>query len=186
MRPKRHKDIQRVLISESAIKRRVKALGERISRDYVGQKVIVVSVLKGSVIFLADLLRRIVVPCSLDFMAVSSYAGVKSTGAVRMLMDLRENPKGKNIILVEDIVDSGLTLAFLRESLLARDVASLKVCALLDKPDCHRVPVSLDYLGFSVPDEFVVGYGLDFTEQYRELPYIGVLKKAVYRRKVYS
>ena len=173
---KPHDDIQRVLLSEQDLRRRVKALGEEISRDYAGQKLILVSVLKGSVVFLADLIRVLREPCSVDFMAVSSYAGTKSSGVVRMTMDLRENPAGKNLLLVEDVVDTGLTLNYLIDSLKARRVGSLKVCALLDKPDCRRVPVSVDYVGFTLPNEFVVGYGLDYQEKYRGLPYIGVLK----------
>jgi hypoxanthine phosphoribosyltransferase len=176
--PKR--DVARVLVSDTAIRRKVRQLGQQISRDYKGRKIILVSILKGSVVFLADLLRSIEVPCAVDFMAVSSYVGSETSGVVRVTMDLRETPEGKNIILVEDIVDTGLTLAYLKNSLLARGVRSLKVCALLDKPECHRVPVRLDYLGFSIPNEFVVGYGLDYDERYRSLPYIGVLDRAVY------
>src|SRR5688572_22691735 len=149
------KDIARVLVSETALRRRVKALGEQISNDFQGQKVILVSVLKGSVVFLADLMRALQVPCAVDFMAVSSYIGSESSGVVRVTMDLRESPEGKNIILVEDIVDTGLTLNYLKGLLRARNVRTLKVCSLLDKPDCHRVPVSLDYLGFTIPNEFV-------------------------------
>jgi len=177
--PKR--DIERVLVSETAIKRCVRRLGEQISRDYEGQKIILVSVLKGSVVFMADLLREINIPCAVDFMAVSSYVGSETSGVVRVTMDLRESPEGKNIILVEDIVDTGLTLAYLKKNLLTRRVKSLRVCALLDKPDCHRVPVSLNYMGFSIPNEFVVGYGLDYAERYRSLPHIAVLKREVYK-----
>jgi hypoxanthine phosphoribosyltransferase len=176
------KDTARVLISETALRRRVKALGRQISRDYAGQKVILVSVLKGSVVFLADLMRAIKTPCAVDFMAVSSYVGSESSGVVRVTMDLRESPEGKNVILVEDIVDTGLTLAYLKDLMRARSVRSLKICALLDKPECHRAPVSLDYLGFSIPNEFVVGYGLDYAERYRNLPHIAVLKRSVYEK----
>jgi hypoxanthine phosphoribosyltransferase len=175
-------DIARTLVSELSIRRRVTELGKMVSRDFQGQKVTLVSILKGSVVFLADLLRAVDIPCAVDFMAVSSYVGSESSGVVRVTMDLRESPEGKNLILVEDIVDTGLTLAYLREILLARNVKSLKVCALLDKPDCHRVPVQLDYLGFTIPNEFVVGYGLDYAERYRSLPYIGVLDRAVYEK----
>ncbi len=174
------RDIARVLISETALKRRVKAMAGQISRDYRGQKLTLVAVLKGSVVFLADLLRAMDVACVVDFMAVSSYSGTESSGVVRLTMDLRESPAGKNILLVEDIVDTGLTLAYLQESLFARRVKSLKVCALMDKPACHRAPVSLDYCGFEIPNEFVVGYGLDYRERYRNLPYVGVLKPGVY------
>lgn len=174
------RDIARVLVPEAAIRRRVKSLADRISRDYAGQRLTLVAVLKGSVVFLADLLRGLDIACTVDFMAVSSYAGTESSGVVRLTMDLRESPAGKNILLVEDIVDTGLTLAYLQESLFARRLKSLKVCALMDKPECHRVPVSLDYCGFKIPNEFVVGYGLDYKERYRNLPYIGVLRPAVY------
>jgi hypoxanthine phosphoribosyltransferase len=174
------RDIARVLLSEQALRNRVRELGRRISKDFRGKKVVLVSILKGSVVFLSDLLRSLEIPCAVDFMAVSSYVGSESSGVVRVTMDLRESPEGKNIILVEDIIDTGLTLNYLKESLLARRVRTLKVCALLDKPECHRVPVELDYLGFSIPNEFVVGYGLDYAERYRGLPYVGVLKPAVY------
>lgn len=176
------RDTARVLLSEAALRRRVKAIGRQISKDYAGQKVILVSILKGSVVFLADLMRAIKVPCAVDFMAVSSYVGSESSGVVRVTMDLRESPEGKNIILVEDIVDTGLTLAYLKDLMKARSVKSLKICALLDKPECHRVPVSLDYLGFTIPNEFVVGYGLDYAERYRSLPHIAVLKRSVYEK----
>lgn len=178
------RDIDRVLISEAKLKRRVKAMASQISRDYRGQKLTLVAVLKGSVVFLADLLRALDVTCVVDFMAVSSYAGTESSGVVRLTMDLRESPAGKNILLVEDIVDTGLTLAYLQESLFARRVKSLKICALMDKPVCHRVPVQLDYCGFEIPNEFVVGYGLDYRERYRNLPYVGVLKPGVYAEDV--
>ncbi|MBI4396469.1 MAG: hypoxanthine phosphoribosyltransferase [Elusimicrobia bacterium] len=179
---KKWPDIERVLLSETVLQRRVKELGRRISRDYRGEKVVLVSVLKGSVVFLADLIRAISVPCAVDFLAVSSYAGSESSGEVRLTMDLRESPEQKNVLLVEDIVDTGLTLNYIKGLLAAHHVKSLKVCALLDKPACRRIPVALDYLGFSIPDEFVVGYGLDYAERFRNLPFIGVLRPSFIRR----
>lgn len=170
-------DFEKILIPAPALRRRVRALGRRISRDYQGQKLTVVCVLKGSLVFMADLLRAVHIPCDVDFMAVSSYTGTRS-GAVRLALDLRANVAGQNVLLVEDIVDTGLTLSYLREILSARRVKSLKVCALLDKPSRHRAPVSVEYVGFRVPDRFVVGYGLDFHERYRNLPSIAVLKKS--------
>ena len=182
----RHPDIQRVLLSERVLRQRVRELGRRISRDYAGRDILVVAVLRGGVIFLADLIRTLSVPCALDFMAVSSYEGTTSTGAARLTLDLNKNPEGKHILLVEDVADTGLTLARLRRILKARRVASLRTCALLDKPSGRRVPLKLDYVGFRLPPGFVVGYGLDYEEKYRNLPYVGLLKPSVYKRKATS
>lgn len=170
--------VERVLLSEARIRRRVRELGRRITRDYRGRDLLVIGILKGSVIFLADLLRSIRLPCAVDFLAVSSYNGDRSSGAVRVTMDLREAPARRDVLLVEDVVDTGLTLDYLKRSLLlARHARSFKVCALLDKPACRRVPAAVDYVGFTVPDKFVVGYGLDHNERFRNLPYIGILRR---------
>ncbi|MHB9154975.1 MAG: hypoxanthine phosphoribosyltransferase [Endomicrobiales bacterium] len=173
--PRRHP--KEVLISARKIQRRVKYLAHKISRDYANKEVLLVSVLKGSVIFLADLLRHLEINCAVDFISVSSYKGTESTGVVQLLNDLRENPVGKHLLLVEDIVDSGYTLAYLRRNLLTRKCASLRTCVLLDKEESRKTPVPVEYRGFAIPDAFVVGYGLDYQEEYRGLPYIAVLGK---------
>lgn len=176
-----HPDAERVLITAEEISRRVKELGEEISRDYAGREILVVGVLKGAAIFMADLVRCLTVPVQLDFMAVSSYgASTESSGVVRILKDLEENIEGLDVLLVEDIVDTGLTLNYLRENLLTRNPASLKICTLLDKPSRRKVQVKVDYNGFVIPDEFVVGYGLDYNGRYRNLRDILVLKREVY------
>ena len=167
----------RVLISEARISRKVKSLADKISGDYAGKELTIVSVLKGSVIFFSDLVRRLKIHCGVDFISVSSYKGSRSTGAVKFLADLREDPTGKNILLVEDIVDSGATLSYLKKNLLQRKAAGVKICVLLDKVSARKVPVKIDYAGFVIPDKFVVGYGLDYNENFRGLPYIGVLEK---------
>lgn len=174
-----HPDIERVLLDEAKIRARIRELGERISRDYEGRRLTLVGILKGSVVFLGDLMRSITVDCALDFMGVSSYMGANSTGVVRVLLDLRESPEGKDLLIVEDIMDTGLTLHYLLENLKTRNPGSLEICAFLDKPECRKVKVSAKYVGFKIPNEFVVGYGLDYRERYRNLPYIGVLKKSV-------
>ena len=165
-----------VLFSEEAIRRRVAELGREISRDYAGKVPILVNILKGGFIFLADLVRAMDVPCEMDFMVVSSYEDrTESSGIVRILSDLGLNIEGRHVLVVEDIVDTGLTLEYLRELLLARNPASLRVVTLLDKHERRRVHVPIDYVGFRIPDEFVVGYGLDYAQQFRNLPYITVL-----------
>lgn len=171
-----HPDVEKILIDQAALRKRVQELGREISRDYAGRHPTLLGILKGSVVFLGDLLRSITLDCSVDFISVSSYAGRKSTGEVRMLLDLRESAAGKDLIIIEDIVDSGLTLQYLLESLRARGPRSLEVCALLDKPDCRKTGVTAKYVGFRIPNEFVIGYGLDHNEKYRNLPYVGVLK----------
>lgn len=176
-----HPDAERILITAEEISRRVKELGEEISRDYAGKEILAVGILKGAAIFLADLVRCLTVPVQLDFMAVSSYgASTESSGVVRILKDLEENIEGLDVLLVEDIVDTGLTLNYLRENLLTRNPASLKICTLLDKPSRRKVQVKVDYNGFVIPDEFVVGYGLDYNGRYRNLRDIMVLKREVY------
>lgn len=167
-----------VLLDADTIQRRVRELAKEISQDYAGQTLTLVCILKGAVIFLADLMRALEIPVHVDFMAISSYgAGTKSSGVVQILKDLDRPIEGKHVLVVEDIVDTGLTLRYLTENLRTRQPASLRVCVLLDKPDRREVDVDLDYVGFSIPDEFVVGYGLDFAEDYRHLPYVGMLPK---------
>ena len=177
-----HPDIESVMISDEQIQERVRELGAEISADYQGQTVLLVAVLRGAAIFLADLSRAMTVPVELDFMAVSSYgSSTKSSGVVRILKDLDEQIEGRNVLVVEDILDTGLTLKYLLKNLASRKPASLEVVTLLNKQGKQRVPISCKYSGFSVPDEFVVGYGLDFAERYRNLPYIGVLKPSAYQ-----
>ncbi len=174
-------DIERILITEEQIQAKVKELGERISRDYEGKELLLVGVLKGAAIFLSDLIRHITVPVSYDFVAISSYGLTTSTsGVVRIIKDLDESVESRHVLIVEDIVDTGLTLKYLLELLRSRDVASLKVCALLDKPSRRKVDVPIDYVGFVVPDVYLVGYGLDYNQRYRNLPYVAVLKPEVY------
>ncbi|MCI8870607.1 MAG: hypoxanthine phosphoribosyltransferase [Lawsonibacter sp.] len=175
------KDIQEVLFSQEQLARRVDEIAEEISRDYAGKEIMLVSVLRGSFIFMADLCRRIKVPCTVDFMAVSSYgAGTSSTGQVQITKDLSGDIAGKHLIVVEDILDSGNTLSYLLNVLEQRQPASIRLCTLLNKPERRVKPVKLHYSGFTVPDAFVVGYGLDYAERYRNLPYIGVLKPEIY------
>ena len=173
-------DIERVLISEEELHEKVAAMGAQISRDFEGQDPLFIGVLKGCFIFMADLLRCVDIRCSMDFMAVSSYSGVKSTGTVRINKDLSEDIAGRHIIIVEDILDSGVTLSYLKHYLMGRNPASIRIATLLDKPSRRKAEVFADYSCFEVPDAFVVGYGLDYNERYRNLPYIGVLKPAVY------
>lgn len=166
-----------VLLSEEVVDSRIKALGEQISKDYEGKEVHLVGVLKGSVFFICELAKRITVPVTLDFMSVSSYGmDTKSSGVVRIVKDLDESIKGRDVIVIEDIVDSGNTLSYLLEMLSDRNPESLRLCTLLDKPERRRKPVKVDYVGFQIPDEFVVGYGLDYAQKYRNLPYVGVVK----------
>jgi len=170
----------KVLLSEARIAERVAELAEEISRDYAGvEEIILVGVLRGAFIFLADLARRLTVPRRVDFIALSSYEGESTSttsGAVRLILDVRTPLEGQHVLVVEDIVDTGYTLEYLLKVLKARGPASLKTCVLLEKPDRLRVPTSVDYLGFSIPDEWVVGYGLDYADRYRTLPYIGVVE----------
>lgn len=167
----------KVLLSEEEVNARIKAIGEQISKDYAGKEVHLVCVLKGGSFFLCELAKRITVPVSLDFMSVSSYGSdTKSSGVVKIVKDLDDSIQGKDVIVVEDIVDSGRTLSYLLEMLGDRNPASLHLCTLLDKPDRRVVDVKVDYTGFQIPDEFVVGYGLDYDQRYRNLPYIGVVE----------
>jgi hypoxanthine phosphoribosyltransferase len=173
----------RVLVSSEEIKEKVREIGERITEDYRGEKLLLVGVLRGAVVLLSDLMRHLQLPCEIDFMDISSYGtGTSSSGVVRILKDLEEDITGRHVLIVEDIVDTGLTLSYLRRSLLARKPASLEICALLSKPSRRRVELDVNYLGFEVPDEFVVGYGLDFAGAYRNLPDICVLKPEVFAK----
>ena len=176
-----HQDVERVLLSQQALSDRVGELGEQITRDYAGRQVAVASVLRGSYIFMAALTRAIQLPITVDFMAVSSYgSGTVSSGQVEIKKDLSDPIEGKDLLLVEDILDSGNTLYYLVDVLRARKPASIRICTLLDKPERRAKPIQADYVGFQIPDAFVVGYGLDYDERYRNLPYIGVLKPEVY------
>ena len=176
-------DIERVLFTEQELKDRVAELAAQIDRDYAGKEPMLISVLRGSFIFMADLARAITLPCTVDFMAVSSYgSGTTSSGQVKITKDLSESIEGRDIIVVEDILDSGNTLSYLFQLLQARHPASVRLCTLLDKPSRRTKPITADYTGFAVDDLFVVGYGLDYAEKYRNLPYIGVLKPAVYEK----
>ena len=175
-------DIERVLFTEEALKARVAELAGEIDRDYAGREPMFISVLRGSFIFMADLVRAVTLPCKLDFMAVSSYgSGTTSSGQVKITKDLSESIEGRDILVVEDILDSGNTLSYLFQLLQARHPASIRLCTLLDKPSRRTKPIQADYVGFPVDDLFVVGYGLDYAEKYRNLPYIGVLKPQVYQ-----
>lgn len=168
----------RVLLAEEEVDRRIREIGEQISRDYAGRSIHLVCVLKGGSFFMCELAKRITVPVSLDFMSVSSYGSdTKSSGVVKIVKDLDEPLKGRDVLVVEDIVDSGRTLSYLLEILQERGPASLRLCTLLDKPDRRVIDVKVDYTGFQIPDEFVVGYGLDYDQMYRNLPYIGVVEK---------
>lgn len=174
-------DIKRVLLTESQIDSRVTELAEEIKRDYAGKNPMFISVLRGSFIFMADLVRKVDIPCTLDFMAVSSYENKSvTTGAVKITKDLDIDIEGRHIIIVEDILDSGLTLSFIIKLMEPKKPASVRICTLLDKPARRQVDIHPDYSGFAVPDEFVVGYGLDYADKYRNLPYIGILKPEIY------
>ena len=173
-------DIEKVLISEAEIEAAVARVARQITEDYRDKDPIFVGVLKGCFIFMADLMRHVEVPCAMDFMAVSSYAGTSSTGAVKINKDLGQDIEGRHVIIVEDILDSGVTLSYLKQYLLGRRPASIRIATLMDKPSRRKADVAADYSCFEVPDAFVVGYGLDYNERYRNLPYIGVLKPEVY------
>ena len=174
-------DIQEVLFSEEQLKNRVREIAQQITADYQGKEIMLISVLRGSFVFMADLCRAIDLPCTLDFMAVSSYGkGTKSSGQVQISKDLCGDISDRHIIVVEDILDSGNTLSYLLKILENRHPASIRLCTLLDKPDRRVKPVEVHYSGFTIPDAFVVGYGLDYAEKYRNLPYIGILKPQVY------
>lgn len=175
-------DVERVLLSEEELAGRIAELGAQITEDYAGKEILMIGVLRGAVLFMADLARAIKIPVAIDFMAVSSYgAGTSSSGVVRILKDLDENVEGKHVLVVEDIIDSGLTLNYLMDNLKSRKPASIQICTLLNKPDRRKVDVDIAYNGFTIPDYFVIGYGLDYAEKYRNLPFIGILKPEVYQ-----
>ena len=176
-------DIKKVLITEEEIKEICKRLGKQISEDYKDKNLVLVSVLKGGVVFLADLMREITCDCQIDFMSVSSYSGTKTTGVVKFKKDMDVDPDGRDILIVEDILDSGITLAYLKNVLEGRNAASVKVCTFLDKPTNRQADIVADYTGAEVPDEFIIGYGLDYNEKYRNLPFVGVLSEKVYAGK---
>ncbi len=174
-------DLERVLLTAEEIQQKIDDIAQRINEDYAGKDLVLVSVLKGSVVFMADLMRAIRVRCAIDFLAVSSYGkNTTSTGAVKILKDLDMPIENKDVLIVEDILDSGMTLSYIMNLMVVHKPASVRLCTLLDKPARRRVPITPNYCCFSIPDEFVVGYGLDYNEQYRNLPYIGVLARHVY------
>lgn len=175
-------DIAKVLITGAQLQTRIAELGEAISRDYAGKDLLLVCILKGGVLFLSDLVRALHIPHAIDFMAISSYGGTRteSSGVVRILMDLNTSIENRNVLIIEDIIDTGRTLAYITQNLRTRNPASLKICTLLNKPSRRQVHVPLDYIGFDIPNEFVVGYGLDYNEIYRNLSFIGVLKPELY------
>lgn len=177
------KDIKSILLSEEKISKRVKELGKQLTEEYNGKDLLVVGILKGCMLFLSDLVRNIDLPLTMDFMVVSSYGTTtKSSGVVRIIKDLEREIEGKDVLIVEDIVDTGLTLSYLIENFKTRNPKSVKVCSLLDKPDRRKAQVDIEYVGFKIPDEFVVGYGLDYAEIYRNLPFVCVLKPEVYSK----
>ena len=172
-----HADVGEVLIEQDALRSRVEELAAEISADYEGRDLLLLGVLKGAIFFMADLMRSIEIPCEVDFMAISSYgAGIDSSGVVRILKDLDVSIEGRNVLVVEDIIDSGLTLSYMLRNLEAREPASLEVCALLTKPDRRENDVVCRYVGFEIPNRFVIGYGLDFAERYRNLPFVAVIR----------
>ena len=172
-----HDDIQTILVTEEQLQAKVAQLGARISQDYAGKDLLLVSILKGAVVFMADLMRAVSIPCSIDFMVVSSYGGTntETTGLVKIVKDLDADLTGKDVLIVEDVLDTGVTLSNLVPMLKMRNPSSVKICAILDKPARRKTDIRADYTGFEVPDAFVVGYGLDYDEKYRNLPFVGVL-----------
>lgn len=177
-------DIDHILVTQEQLSAKVAELGAIISRDYAGHDLLLVSILKGAVVFMADLMRAVTIPCGIDFMVVSSYGGANtnSTGLVKIIKDLDEDLSGKDVLIVEDILDTGITLSHLVPMLKMRKPSSVKICTILSKPSRRKADIVPDYIGFEVPDEFVVGYGLDYDEKYRNLPYVGVLKPEVYSK----
>jgi hypoxanthine phosphoribosyltransferase len=174
-------DIGEVLISHEQIREKTKVLGRRITEDYAGKNPLLICILKGGLMFLADLMREIDLPLEIDFIAVSSYGdSTESSGVVRILMDLERNIQGRHVLIVEDIIDTGRTLTYIIENLRTRGPASVKVCTLLDKPSRRELEIPIDYVGFTILDKFVIGYGLDYGEIYRNLPFVGVLKPELY------
>lgn len=169
-------NIASILLSEEQLKNRIAELGEQITKDYQGKPLLLVGVLKGSMMFMADLMRAIKMNCQIDFMSVSSYgSGTETTGQVRIILDLKKSIKDYDLLIVEDILDSGVTLSYIKQLLLPREPKSIRICTLLDKPERRKCDIKPDYSGFTIPDEFVVGYGLDYDEDYRNLPFVGIL-----------
>ena len=179
-----NRDIDHILVSEQQLRDKVAELGAAISRDYAGHDLLLVSILKGAVVFMADLMRAVTIPCGIDFMVVSSYGGANTTttGLVKIIKDLDQDLTGKDVLIVEDILDTGITLSNLVPMLQLRNPRSVRLCTILSKPSRRKAEIEPDYCGFEVPDEFVVGYGLDYDERYRNLPYVGVLKPEVYSK----
>ncbi len=178
-----HNDVEEILFTEEQLAEITSRIAAQINEDYKDKNLLLVSVLKGSLIFMADLMRKITIPCKIDFLSVSSYGSdTKSSGEVRILKDLDQSLEGKDLLVVEDILDSGNTLSFLLKTLAARNPASIRLCTLLDKPERRKAEVYADYIGAQVDDKFIVGYGLDYAEYYRNLPYIGALKREVYEK----
>ncbi len=178
-----HPDISEILYTEEDLQKAVKELGQKLSVDYAGKNLFMVAVLKGSLVFMADLMRAITIPCNIDFLAVSSYGnGTKTSGEVRLIKDLDGPLQDKDLLIVEDILDSGVTLSYLKKTLSARNPRSIRICTLLDKPERRKADITPDYRCFRIPDAFIVGYGLDYAERYRNLPYIGILKPSVYEK----
>ncbi len=177
-----HDDIQTVLVTEEQLRAKVAELGAQISRDYAGRDLLLVSILKGAVVFMADLMRAVTIPCSIDFMVVSSYGGTntQTTGLVKIIKDLDADLTGRDVLIVEDVLDTGVTLSHLVPMLRMRNPNSVRICAILDKPARRKTDIRPDYRGFEVPDAFVVGYGLDYDEKYRNLPYVGILRPEIY------
>lgn len=176
-------DIEKVLFSVSELEARIEELGQQITKDYTGKNLTVIGILKGSNIFTSDLVRKINLPLKMDFMAVSSYGNATtSSGVVKIMKDLDHDIEGEDLLIVEDIVDSGLTLRYLKDILMARNPKSVRICTLLDKPARRKQEVEVDYKGFEVPDEFIVGYGIDYAERYRNLPFVGILKRDIYEK----
>lgn len=178
-----HEDVERVLVSEEELKAKTKELACRINEDYKGESLVVITLLKGGVMFAVDLMRMLDLPVEIDFMSASSYGdGTESSGKVNIKKDLDSSIEGKNVLIVEDIIDSGLTLSYIAEILRGRNPKSLEICTILDKPSRRKVDVDVKYVGFEIPDEFVIGYGLDYDQKHRNLPYVGILKRSVYEK----
>ncbi len=176
-------DVEKILISEEELRAKNIEIGKQITKDYKGKEVLVVGILKGSSVFMSDLIREIDLPLQIDYMVVSSYGtSTESSGVVRIVKDLQHSIEGKHILIVEDIVDTGLTLAYITEILRGRGPASVEICTLLDKPARRKKTFHIEYIGFEVPDEFIVGYGIDYAELYRNLPFVGALKRSVYEK----
>ncbi|MCT4686891.1 hypoxanthine phosphoribosyltransferase [Vallitalea sp.] len=174
-------DVKEVLVSEENLDKKVTELADKITKDFTGKNLVVIGVLKGANVFVADLIRKINIPMALDFMAISSYgSSTVSSGVVKILKDLDEDIEGRHVLVVEDIIDTGLTLSYLTENLKSRGAKSIDICTLLDKPDRRKTHIDVKYKGFDIPDEFVVGYGIDFNEKYRNLPFVGILKREAY------